>query len=443
MATLKDIAQRAGVTATTVSRVINNRGYISEGTRKKVYAAMEEMHYQPNELARAFSKQYTNTIGLIVPHISHPFFIKVISNLESSAAEKGFKLLLCNSKEQPEKEQDYLDMCISNRVAGIVLCSKYVQTREFRKMNIPVVNLERGGDDDTISVQCDNYQGGKLAAEKTGKAATLEGVFSVAGSEKWTYGDHFVNIAVDAIFPDSKAAGEATLEQLQAGKGAFEAYAKALDLKTANATTPRGPELINATTNGYDPSVATFANSKAIFLKQGNWAYENIKKANADIVDTLTFLPIKMPFTQDDIKVEGLTVEHMLESIPVFVPNYYCINDKVSDEEKELAEEFLVWLNTTEAGQKFVVEEMSFIPYNADPATTSAGYSLGDSIISYMAADKTLTNAYAGAPKGWATDNFGLQMMENYVNTAEWPETAYSDIADYAISSWAEMAGLE
>ena len=282
-----------------------------------------------------------------------------------------------------------------------------------------------------------------LAAEKTGKAATLEGVFSVAGSEKWTYGDHFVNIAVDAIFPDSKAAGEATLEQLQAGKGAFEAYAKALDLKTANATTPRGPELINATTNGYDPSVATFANSKAIFLKQGNWAYENIKKANADIVDTLTFLPIKMPFTQDDIKVEGLTVEHMLESIPVFVPNYYCINDKVSDEEKELAEEFLVWLNTTEAGQKFVVEEMSFIPYNADPATTSAGYSLGDSIISYMAADKTLTNAYAGAPKGWATDNFGLQMMENYVNTAEWPETAYSDIADYAISSWAEMAGLE
>ena len=90
-----------------------------------------------------------------------------------------------------------------------------------------------------------------------------------------------------------------------------------------------------------------------------------------------------------------------------------------------------------------MLQAMSFIPYNADPATTSAGYSLGDSIISYMAADKTLTNAYAGAPKGWATDNFGLQMMENYVNTAEWPETAYSDIADYAISSWAEMAGLE
>lgn len=311
---------------------------------------------------------------------------------------------------------------------------------EFEQMVLTLQSYIKEGTAGSVTLSGQEFA---LAAEKTGKAATLEGVFSVAGSEKWTYGDHFVNIAVDAIFPDSKAAGEATLEQLQAGKGAFEAYAKALDLKTANATTPRGPELINATTNGYDPSVATFANSKAIFLKQGNWAYENIKKANADIVDTLTFLPIKMPFTQDDIKVEGLTVEHMLESIPVFVPNYYCINDKVSDEEKELAEEFLVWLNTTEAGQKFVVEEMSFIPYNADPATTSAGYSLGDSIISYIAADKTLTNAYAGAPTGWATDNFGLQMMENYVNTAEWPDTAYSDIADYAINSWAEMAGLE
>lgn len=133
----------------------------------------------------------------------------------------------------------------------------------------------------------------------------------------------------------------------------------------------------------------------------------------------------------------------MASSIPVFVPNYYCINDKVSDEEKELAQEFLVWLNTSEEGQKFVVEDMAFIPYNADPATTSAGYSLGDSIISYMAEGNTLTNAYAGAPTGWATDTFGLQMMENYVNTTEWPDTAYEDIANFAVSSWAEKKGME
>jgi len=317
------------------------------------------------------------------------------------------------------------------------------KTATYDEFESAVTTLQAYIKEDTAGTVTLSGQEFQLADEKTGKAANLEGVFSVAGSEKWTYGDHFINIAVDAVFKDSKAASETTKEGLEAGKGAFMAYAKALDLKTANATTARGPELINATTNGYDPAVATFASGKAIFIKQGNWAYENIKKANEDIADNLTFLPVKMPFTQDDIKVEGLTVDHMLKSIPVFVPNYYCINDKVSDEEKELAQEFLVWLNTSEEGQRFVIEEMAFIPYNADPATTSAGYSLGDSIISYIAEDKTLTNAYAGAPVGWATDTFGLHMMENYVNTAEWADTAYEDIANFVISSWAEMAGLE
>lgn len=317
------------------------------------------------------------------------------------------------------------------------------KTATYEEFETAVTTLQAYIKEGTVDSIMLSGQAFQLADEKTGKASTLEGVFSVAGSEKWTYGDHFVNIAVDAVFKDSKTAGEATKEELEAGKGAFMAYAKALDLKTSNATTERGPELINSSTNGYDQSVATFAASKAIFIKQGNWAYENIKKANADIADTLTFLPIKMPFTQADIKVEGLTTTHMLESIPVFVPNYYCINDKVSDKEKELAQDFLVWLNTSETGQKYVVEDMAFIPYNADPKTTSAGYSLGDSIISYIAEGKTLTNAYAGAPSGWSMDTFGAKMMENYVNTKEWPDTAYEDIADYLISSWAEMGDLK
>lgn len=327
-----------------------------------------------------------------------------------------------------------------DQVDGFIEAFKTATYDEFEEMVHTLTAYIKEGTAGSVKLSGQEFT---LAAEKTGKAASLEGVFSVAGAEKWTYGDHMVNIAIDAIFDDSKAASEATKEQLEAGRGAFEAYAEALDLKTANATTARGPELINATTNGYDPAVATFADSKAIFFKNGNWAYTNIEKANPDIVDTLTFLPVKMPFTQDDITADGLTVEHMLSSIPVFVSNYYCINEKVSDEEKELAQEFLVWLNTTEAGQKFVIEDMAFIPYNADPATTSAGYSLGDSIINYINEGQTLTNAYAGAPAGWSGDTFGQYLMENYVNTAEWPKDAYEDIADYAINSWCEAAGLE
>ena len=84
MATLKDVAKETGLTVSTVSRVLNNRGYISEETRKKVYEAMKKLNYRPNEVARSLSKQTTNTIGVIVPHIRHPYFAELISNLEST-----------------------------------------------------------------------------------------------------------------------------------------------------------------------------------------------------------------------------------------------------------------------------------------------------------------------------------------------------------------------
>ena len=70
MATLKDVAKASGLTVGTVSRVLNNRGYISDKTREKVYQVMKELNYQPNEMARSLSKQKNNTIGIILPQYS-------------------------------------------------------------------------------------------------------------------------------------------------------------------------------------------------------------------------------------------------------------------------------------------------------------------------------------------------------------------------------------
>ena len=165
MATIVDVAKLAGVTPTTVSRVINNRGYISEKTRNKVNEAMDQLGYQPNEIARSLTKQKSNTIGIIVPHISHPYFAKLISNLENEAAKSGYKIILCNSKEKAEKEKQYLDMCKSNRVAGIILCSGNVESNKVNTGNIPMVLLEKNFEEGKLGIQCDNYQGGKLATE--------------------------------------------------------------------------------------------------------------------------------------------------------------------------------------------------------------------------------------------------------------------------------------
>lgn len=165
MATIKDVAREAGLTVGTVSRVLNNRGYISEATRNRVHEVMKELNYQPNEVARSLSKSKTNTIGVIVPHIVHPYFAKLISNLEKAASDRGFKILLCNSREERERELEYLEMLKSNRVAGLVLCSATVKTESLESLDIPVITIERNVGTGTASVECDNYQGGVLAAK--------------------------------------------------------------------------------------------------------------------------------------------------------------------------------------------------------------------------------------------------------------------------------------
>ena len=165
MITIKEVAKEANVSVTTVSRVLNNRGYISEETKEKVYSAMKRINYQPNEVARSLSKQSSNTIGVIVPHISHPYFAELISNLESQAYQNGCKIFLFNSKEKNEKLIEYIEMCASSRVVGIILCSGNVQMEDVENMGLPIVTLERFAENGLASVECDNYSGGGLAAE--------------------------------------------------------------------------------------------------------------------------------------------------------------------------------------------------------------------------------------------------------------------------------------
>ena len=107
---IKEVAAVAGVSPTTVSRVLNNRGYISQETRDKVHAAMERINYTPNDIARAMLNGRLNLIGMIVPFVSSPFHAQVVQAVERTLAENGFKMLLCNSANRPDLERSYIDM---------------------------------------------------------------------------------------------------------------------------------------------------------------------------------------------------------------------------------------------------------------------------------------------------------------------------------------------
>jgi LacI family sucrose operon transcriptional repressor len=164
MPTIKDVARKAGVTVTTVSRVLNNRGYISDATRKKVYEAMEELNYRPNELARSFHRNRSNIIGLIVPTVSNPFFARLTSYVEMFAYEHDYKVLICNSRLEQAKEQEYVDMLKSNRVDGIIMGSHTLDVIEFGNPDYPVVTFDRQLYNFPF-VRSDNYRGGELATE--------------------------------------------------------------------------------------------------------------------------------------------------------------------------------------------------------------------------------------------------------------------------------------
>jgi LacI family sucrose operon transcriptional repressor len=165
VATIKDVAREAGLTVTTVSRVLNNRGYISEATRKKVHEVMAELDYQPNEIARSLYRQRSKMIGLIVPTVSHPFFAELSSSIEQYAYADGYKIVLCNSHLDQEKEREYVDMLKRHKVDGIIMGSHTLRVDEYENLNMPIVTIDRQISASIPSLSSDNYEGGRIAAK--------------------------------------------------------------------------------------------------------------------------------------------------------------------------------------------------------------------------------------------------------------------------------------
>ena len=165
MATIKDVSKETGLSVGTVSRILNNRGYISEASRKKVNDAMTKLNYQPNELARSLSKKSSSVIGVIVPQLQNPYFAELTGCLIDSALGFKHQILMFTSDGKEEKEAEIIEECRKNRVAGIILCSGCYAVSKFSDLGCPLVTIERSLETGTSAIECDNFMGGKLAAE--------------------------------------------------------------------------------------------------------------------------------------------------------------------------------------------------------------------------------------------------------------------------------------
>ncbi len=165
MAGIKDVAKKAGVGVGTVSRMLNDSGYVADDTRKKIEIAMRELNYTPNELARNLYHKRTGIIAVLVPNASHPFFSEFVNYAEAELYKIGYKMMLCNTEKANNAELEYLDMLNRHIVDGVITGVHSLNVEEYKKIQKPIVALDRYLGDRIPVVAVNHKKGGHLAAE--------------------------------------------------------------------------------------------------------------------------------------------------------------------------------------------------------------------------------------------------------------------------------------
>lgn len=168
MATIRDVAERAGVSTATVSRALNDRGYCSAGVRERVRAAATALGYVPNALARGLKTRQSGLIGLVVPHLTDPFFTVVAQGVEDGASARGYQVLLGVGLGDPAREAAYLDLMLAHHVDGVLISPARTPDQPLRRLveaGTPAVVIDDVPSDPIVdSVRADNVGGARRLA---------------------------------------------------------------------------------------------------------------------------------------------------------------------------------------------------------------------------------------------------------------------------------------
>ena len=169
MSTIKDVALHAQVSVATVSHVVNDTRFVSEGTRLRVQQAIEELRYVPSALARSLKSNRTHTVGMMIPNSSNPYFAEIIRGIEDTCYEAGFNVILCNSDDDPLKQSTYVRLLSEKQVDGLIVMSSGADVElldTLRAARMPLVLVDREIDDLAADlVEVNHEAGGFLATQ--------------------------------------------------------------------------------------------------------------------------------------------------------------------------------------------------------------------------------------------------------------------------------------
>jgi LacI family sucrose operon transcriptional repressor len=166
MAGIKDVAKSAGVGVGTVSRFLNNSGYVAKETRERIEQAVAKLDFTPNQLARNFGKLKNSLVAVIVPDNAHPFFAEFIRCAEMELYLRGYKAVVCNTIQKSDREREFLGMLRRSAVDGIITGSHSLDIEEYLQVKAPIVTLDRRLGPGIPVVYSDHKKGGRLAAQK-------------------------------------------------------------------------------------------------------------------------------------------------------------------------------------------------------------------------------------------------------------------------------------
>jgi len=166
---IRDVAERAGVSPATVSRVLNGVGSVNEDLRRKVLDVVEELDYRPNRLARNLRRQNAEMIGVVISDIENPHFTAMVRAVEDAAFRNDYRVLLCNTDEAGDKQRVYLEMLAAERALGVILSPSDpggAEIGDLLDLGIPVVAFDRAVDDPRAdAVVVDGRAGARRATE--------------------------------------------------------------------------------------------------------------------------------------------------------------------------------------------------------------------------------------------------------------------------------------
>lgn len=164
--TIRDVAKKANVSVSTVSRVINKKGYVHKDTVDVVEKVIEEIGFVPNLLARSLTNRSSKIIGVIVPHIGPTFYGDLLEGIESQASTSGYKTMFCHTQDDPDREIEYLKFFEQYNIEGLIIASNFTNTDKLLNLNIPIITVDHILDPNIPSITSDNIAGGEIGAQE-------------------------------------------------------------------------------------------------------------------------------------------------------------------------------------------------------------------------------------------------------------------------------------